>query len=71
MSGVLGDAADKLAPVKRLIDSVAGLIWGNKHAEQTKQLPSPETRKQIPGPKTLPPKKSRSKRGDLDDEIPF
>jgi hypothetical protein len=68
-SGVLGEAAEKLKPVQRLIDSIAGLIWGNKHAEQTKSLSAPAPRKQIPAPKTAPPKMPT--RGDLDDEIPF
>jgi len=27
MSGVLGDAAERLTPVRKLVDSVAGLIW--------------------------------------------
>jgi hypothetical protein len=71
ISGVLGEAADNLKPVQRLIDSVAGLIWGTKHAEQTKSLPSRAPRKQIPGPKTEPPKMPRGKRSDMDDEIPF
>jgi hypothetical protein len=72
MSGVLGEAAENLEPIRRLVDSVAGLIWGTKHAEKTKTLPAPEPRKQIPGPKTAPPKRSRGgRRGDMDDEIPF
>jgi hypothetical protein len=65
-AGVLGEAAEKLEPIRQIIDSVAGLIWGTKHAEQTKSIPAPSPRKQIPPPKTKPPK-----RGSMDDEIPF
>lgn len=71
MTGVLGEAAENLEPVRRIIDSIAGLIWGAKHAERTKQLPSPAPRKQIPGPKPAPPKRPGVKRRDMDDEIPF
>lgn len=65
MAGILGAAGEKLEPMRRLIDSVAGLIWGSKHAEQTKKLP-PSERKQLPAPKT----KQKLPR-DMDDEIPF
>jgi hypothetical protein len=63
-AGVLGEAADKLEPIRKIIDSVAGLIWGTKHTEQTPRLPNPTERKRIP-----PPKTSQSKISD--DEIPF
>lgn len=65
-AGVLGDAAEKLEPIRKIIDSVAGLIWGSKHAEQTQQLQPPGERRQIP-----PPKTQATRRGDMDDEIPF
>jgi hypothetical protein len=72
-AGVLGAAAEKLEPIRKLIDSVAGLMWGTKHAEQTQRLPPPAERRQIPPPKTQPRKENRplGKRGDMDDEIPF
>jgi hypothetical protein len=73
-AGVLGSAAEKLEPIRKIIDSVAGLIWGSKHAEQTQQLPTPTERRQIPPPKTQPGKEKRllgKQRGDMDDEIPF
>jgi hypothetical protein len=71
-AGVLGTAAEKLEPIRKLIDSVAGLMWGTKHAEQTQRLPPPGERRQIPPPKTQT-KETRPlrKRGDMDDEIPF
>jgi hypothetical protein len=67
-AGVLGAAAEKLEPMRKIIDSVAGLIWGAKHAEQTQRLPPPAERRQIPPPKT---QKRPPQRGDMDDEIPF
>lgn len=63
-AGILGEAAEKLEPIRKIIDSVAGLVWGTKHAEQTPRLSAPSTPKQIPAPKTKPLK-------DFDDEIPF
>jgi hypothetical protein len=69
-AGILGDAGTKLKPVRKLVDSVAGLIWGTKHAEQTKQIGS-EERRRLPAPKTEPPPRQQSRRGDMDDEIPF
>lgn len=62
-AGILGEAGEKLEPIRRIIDSVASLVWGTKHAEQTPRLPAPRPPKQIPAPKT--------KRKDPDDEIPF
>lgn len=70
-SGILGESAEKLEPVRKLMDSIAGLIWGAKHAEQTKTLPPPTPRKQIPGPKTAPPRRPKTTRDDFDKEIPF
>jgi hypothetical protein len=67
-AGVVGVSAEKMEPARRLIDSIAGLIWGAKHAEQTKQIPPPTERKPLPPPRTT---KAKSKRGAMDDEIPF
>ena len=67
-AGVMGNAGRKLEPVRKLIDSVAGLIWGTKHAEQTQQIGS-EERRQLPAPKSPPIEPSH--RGGMDDEIPF
>lgn len=72
-AGVLGEAGEKLEPLRKIIDSVAGLIWGAKHAEQTKRLPPSTKPAQIPPPKTQAPKHKNElgKRDDMDDEIPF
>jgi hypothetical protein len=72
-AGILGVASEKIEPLRKIIDSVAGLLWGAKHAEQTQRLPSPSERKQIPPPKTKKRKETGTfgKRADMDDEIPF
>ena len=67
-AGVLGDAVEKLEPLRKWFDSIGQLIWGAKKEEETKQLPPPGERKQIEPPRA--PKPS-GKRGNLDDEIPF
>jgi hypothetical protein len=51
-SGVLGDATDKLEPVRKWLDTIAKLIWGAQKDEQVK-LPAPRERKQIEPPKKL------------------
>jgi hypothetical protein len=66
-SGILGAAAERLDPIRKTLDSIAGLIWGAHHAEQTPRLEAPKKPKQIPPPKT---KRARV-RDDMDDEIPF
>jgi hypothetical protein len=66
VAGILGSATKELEPVRRFIDSVAGLIWGAHHAEQTQRLPPPRPTKSLPAPRTT------SKRGkSMDDDIPF
>jgi hypothetical protein len=72
-AGVLGEAADRMEPVRQFIDSISGLIWGTKHAEQTKSLPAPPPRKQIPPPPKSSARKPepRLTRDEMDDEIPF
>jgi hypothetical protein len=75
-AGVLGEAAERMAPLRTFIDSVSGLIWGNKHAEQVKTLPTPAPRRQIPPPsKPSEPEKPELRAGrlggEMDDEIPF
>ena len=68
--GIVGIAAEKMEPARRLIDSIAGLIWGAKHAEQTKQLPPPTERKPLPPPRTAP-KTTKPTLVERNDEIPF
>jgi len=76
VAGVLGDAADKLEPVRKIMDSMSRLIWGSKNEEEAKQLPSPPERKQIEPPH------SDDSLGDMndgdenppsgfDDKVPF
>ena len=65
-----GEAAQELEPARKLIDSIARLLGRSKEFEDaTSELPPPTQRHQIPGPpKQLP---SPTKRGQMDDEIPF
>jgi hypothetical protein len=71
-SGVVGEAAKRLEPARKLIDSISHLLYGAKQSEQ-QSLPSPSTPKQIEPPRTkpTPPRPSRPSRGDMDDDIPF
>ncbi len=66
VAGVMGDAAEKLEPIRKWVDSISRLIWGAR-AEEKPMLPAPQERKRIEPPK---PQKS-SRRDELDDEIPF
>ena len=52
-SGVLGEAAKNLEPVRKFIDSVSGLLYGAKQHER-QSLPPPQTPKRIEPPKTKP-----------------
>ena len=64
VAAIVGVAAEKLEPAKRLLDSVARVIWGSRQ-DEAKQLPRPEDRKQIehkPKPRSD---------GNNDDEVPF
>jgi hypothetical protein len=70
-AGILGTAAEKLEPIRKTLDSIAGLIWGAHHAEQTPRLEAPQRPKQIPPPKTKPSRTARGGRDPMDDEIPF
>jgi hypothetical protein len=69
MGGILGTAAERMEPARKLLDSIAGVIWGTKRAEQTKSLPPPTVPRRIPPPR---PKLERKGRRTMpDDEIPF
>jgi hypothetical protein len=48
-----------------MLDSVAKVMWGTKKEQETKRLPAP------PAPKRIEPPNVATKRGDMDDEIPF
>ncbi len=67
-SGILGEAAGQLEPVRKWLDTIGRLIWGAKKEEETKQLLPPDKRKLIEPPRSSPPPGTP---GDLDDEIPF
>lgn len=64
-AGILGDVAEKVEPIRKWIDSIAGLIWGARESSGQKQLPSPTEKKQIEPPRV--PKREP----EMDDEIPF
>jgi hypothetical protein len=64
-AGVFGEGGRRAEPVRKWIDSIAGLIWGARHAEQTPKLAAPSKPKQIQPPKTM------RVRNPMDDEIPF
>ena len=68
VAGVLGDAAEKLEPLRRWLDSIGKLIWGAQKEEEVRRLPSPGERKRIE-----PPSTGALANGPdgLEDEIPF
>lgn len=69
-----GEAAKRLEPVRKLIDSITGLIKVAKEDEDkaSPRLEAPNERKRIEGPKDrLTASKSNKPPSDLDDEIPF
>lgn len=67
-AGVLGDAADKLEPVRKWLDTIGRVIWGAKKEEGAKQLPPPAELKRIQPPQTT---EQLPENGNLEDDIPF
>lgn len=69
-----GEAAKRLEPVRKFIESITGLIKEAKDDEE-KQFPrleGPQERKRIEGPhKKITASKNEKPQSDLDDEIPF
>jgi hypothetical protein len=63
-TGMIGDAVEELEPIRRFIDSIAGLIWGAR--KEQKKLAPPERPKQIE-----PPKLDTKSRDNMNDDIPF
>jgi len=61
-AGILDTA---LEPINKILNTIARVFHGAQQEEQ-KRLPAPKPPKRIEGPKQTP-----SKRGDMDDEIPF
>jgi hypothetical protein len=68
-AGILGEAAEKAEPIRKWIDSIAGLIWGARKEDESKKLPAPPERKQIEPPRSPQPKPGSS--SEMDDDIPF
>jgi hypothetical protein len=66
-----GEAAQELEPTWKWVKLIAKLLGAREENEQVK-LPKPHVPKKLEAPKkTSPTPKPASKRGDLDDEIPF
>jgi hypothetical protein len=63
-SGTLGEAAEKLDPLTKLIRRLTSIVADQKAAGGQPQLPAPPERKRIEGP--VPQQQL-----DLDDDIPF
>jgi len=63
IAGVVGEATEKLLPLRNLIDSIARVIWGTQ-SDSKPMLPAPSAQKRIEPPNVISPK-------DADDEIPF
>ena len=61
VAGIAGDAAEKLEPVRKWLDSIARVIWGVQ-TEARPSLPGPKEQKRIEPPRVRP---------TPDDEIPF
>ena len=70
-AGIVGLSAEKLAPVRELLDSISRVVWGVRE-EAPKQLPRQEERKRIGTSQTDEPKDPNNVfRRDTDDEVPF
>jgi hypothetical protein len=75
-TGAVGEAVEKLEPLRKWLDSIARLLWISQ-TEETRKLPAPEKRKQIEPPRPssgYPFAKSNTgsaPREDMNDEIPF
>jgi hypothetical protein len=70
MGGFIGAAAERMEPARKLLDSIAAVIWGTKQTEQTKKLLPPTAPKKIPPPRPKIERKEQGRR-TTDDEIPF
>lgn len=64
-AGVLGESVER-SRVLDVLNAIARIIWGTKKEQETRRLPAPTPPKRIE-----PPRAPESKKGDLDDEIPF
>lgn len=68
-AGDISEAAELLAPVRKLLDSIAKVIHGARAEEEQMKLPAPADQKRIEHKKVEPSQPSPPK--ELDDEIPF
>jgi hypothetical protein len=64
-SGTLGEAAERLDPLARLIRRLTSIVADQKTADEELKLSAPPETKRIEGP--APPQRYQ----DLDDDIPF
>ena len=74
VASIGSEAAEKLEPARRWIDSIARLLGRAKEAEDAAapRLPAPKERKRIEPPRRHLPEEERQRTvDDLDDEIPF
>jgi hypothetical protein len=63
-SGTLGEAAEKLDPLARLIRRLTSIVSDQKTADEQLKLSAPPETKRIEGP-------APQRQLDLDDDIPF
>ena len=63
-SGALGEAAEKLDPLARLIRRLTSIVADQKSADEQSQLPATPERKSIEGTVS-------QRQLDYDDDIPF
>jgi hypothetical protein len=69
-----GEMAQKLNPLRKFLDSIAGLLGYAKQAEDARpSLPAPHERKRLTAPRRerLTPSPEQPRLPDLDEDIPF
>lgn len=67
-TSIIGEAAEQLEPLRRWVDSIAGLFWGARK-DQQKRLPAPTEQKRLEPPKVEPT--ARKPNSEMNDDIPF
>jgi hypothetical protein len=70
----IGEAAEKLSPVRKILDSIAKVIHGTKEeneVEDQKRLPAPKEQKRIEHQTKPDAKSGGGFSREMDDEIPF
>jgi hypothetical protein len=74
MAATGGEVAQRLNPVRKFLDSIAGLLGYAKQAEDARpSLPAPHERKRLTPPRKerLPAPEPPRQPDLLDDDIPF